>query len=183
MGGKNEVLKHRDFTEYILPQTISETAFYPKEGKELQRDITYLAHIGIIDRGRGEYDLFCNWESILAPYYLTADKANKVLLQGTKQPFLEEEKLRESFRNFAPTLYKVFTDASFPVKPKRQMRIAGRTLDVMAVRVRAESEEAAMQDSASSLLIDTCLQICKEVSTTTHLAIWRRYLLGVWLHE
>lgn len=183
MGGKNDILKHRDFTEYILPKTISETAFYPKKGKEQQRDTLYQAHIGIIARKQGEYDIFCNWEPLLAPYYLTADKAHKVLVRGTKQPFQEEEKLRESFRNFAPTLYKVLSDTAFPVKPRRQMRIGNRTLDVMAVRVRAESEEAAIQCPSCSLLIDTCLQICKEISTTTHLAIWRRYLLGVWLHE
>lgn len=182
-GGKNGILKHQNFTEYVLLRNIPETCFNSKEGKEVHKETPYEVHVGIIPRKHGIYDIFCNWDSFLSPYYLTSDNAHKVLVRGSKEPLQDEEKLRESFRNFAPTLYKVLTGLSFPVKPRRQMRIGNSTLDVMAITVRADSEEAVMQSPELTTLVDTCLQICREVSTTTHLAIWRRYLLGVWLHE
>ena len=50
-------------------------------------------------------------------------------------------------------------------------------------RVKTANEEEAAQSPAMQALLSTCLQICREVSTTPHLAIWRRYLLGVWLHK
>lgn len=37
--------------------------------------------------------------------------------------------------------------------------------------------------SARDTLIQTCVDICREVNATSHLAIWRRYLRTVWLHQ
>lgn len=200
-GVDNEsILHHPAFTEYILPQTFQEPTFYPTENEERVVTVTYYAHIGVIHKRKSgnRYTLFCNWDAFLAPYYLTADHAQKVLVRGTKRPDLEAlargespygkqeneaAKLRESFRNFAPTLYQVFNDEQSLVRPQRQMRIGSRSLHVLAVSVKAESEEEAMQSQECATLIATSLQICREVSTSTHLAIWRRYLMGVWLHE
>ena len=36
---------------------------------------------------------------------------------------------------------------------------------------------------AVHLLVATSLQVCREINTTTHLAIWRRLLSTVWLHN
>ena len=48
----------------------------------------------------------------------------------------------------------------------------------MAVKSSAQEKDAA-KDS----LVNTCIRICKEINTTNHLAVWRRYLRTVWLHN
>lgn len=181
---KNQI-HHSEFTEYIVAQTFSEMTCYIKEGKEREEAVTYDAHVGIMQKEQGRYVIFCNWDEFLAEYYLTADTARKILVNGTKEPPFsqDEEKLRESFRNYAPTLYNVLTDEDFPVKPWQGLQVGKQSLNAMAITVKAESEEAVSQSPSFTLLISTCLQICREISTTTHLAIWRRYLMGVWLHE
>lgn len=178
-------IKHLYFTEYIVTQTFSETTYYAKEGKEQEETVSYDAHVGIVKKGQNRYVIFCNWHHFLAEYYLTMETAHKILVKGTKEPPFsqDEEKLRESFRNFAPTLYRVLTDEAFPVKPWQGLRVGNQSLHAMTITVKAESEAAAVQSPAFRTLIDTCLQICREISTTTHLSIWRRYLMDVWLHE
>ena len=113
--------------------------------------------------------LFANWDEFLREYFLTAGKANERLVSGTVQAVRGEtaqsEKLIESFRNYAPILYKVLTDAGSAVKAVPDFPVGNETLNVLAK------------------LINTCVSICKELNTTTHLAIWRRYLRTVWLHN
>ena len=92
----------------------------------------------------------------------------------TAQP----EKLIESFRNYAPILYKVLTDAGSAVKAVPDFPVGNETLNVLAI-----TTTAADVDKAKDKLINTCVSICKELNTTTHLAIWRRYLRTVWLHN
>ena len=84
--------------------------------------------------------------------------------------------LIDSFRNYAPTLYKVLTDEKSSVKAVRGFNIGGERLNVMAVISTSNVNEAKDE------LINTCVNICKEINTTTHLAVWRRYLRTVWLH-
>ena len=51
-------------------------------------------------------------------------------------------------------------------------------MNVFAIR-----SSALEKDAAKDRLIKTCVRICKEINTTNHLAVWRRYLRTVWLHE
>ena len=89
-------------------------------------------------------------------------------------------KLIESFRNYAPTLYHILHDADSKVKAVENLMVGERSLNVLCIETdECEAESIAL---ARQTLIDICLQLCKEIYTTTHLAVWRRYLEGVWLH-
>ena len=120
---------------------------------------------------------------------MTAGKANEKLVKGTKTQAVDnpdnlekkeiyKEKLIESFHNYAPSLYNILTNEKSKVKPIQNFNIGKERLNVMAITVKSE----AGIDEAKDELIKTCTNICKEINTTTHLAIWRRYLRTVWLH-
>lgn len=162
-------LQHSAFTEYIFRQTFTEATYYAEEQKERNESVTYYAHVGIKPADNGSYCLFTNWDEFLGEYFNTGGKANKVLL--------------ESFRQYSPTLHSVLSHSQETVHPIHCMNIGSHSLNVMAISVTAANEEEAAQSPAMQALLSTCLQICREVSTTPHLAIWRRYLLGVWLHK
>ena len=57
-----------------------------------------------------------------------------------------------------------------------RLKIGEETLNVLAIT-------ATDIDSAKERLATTCIEICKEINATTHLAVWRRYLQTVWLHQ
>ena len=186
--GKTEVeCQHKDFTEIVRKVDITEEAYCPSKQKDETLTCTYYAHIGIIPLACGEkpeesFILFANWDEFLREYFLTAGKANERLVSGTVQAVRGEtaqsEKLIESFRNYAPILYKVLTDAGSAVKAVPDFPVGNETLNVLAI-----TTTAADVDKAKDKLINTCAGICKELNTTTHLAIWRRYLRTVWLHN
>ena len=186
--GKTEVqLSHKDFTEIVRKLDITEEAYQPSRQKDETITCTYYAHIGIMPLACGEkpeesFILFANWDEFLREYFLTAGKANERLVSGTVQAVRGEtaqsEKLIESFRNYAPILYKVLTDAGSAVKAVPDFPVGNETLNVLATITTA-----ADADKAKNELINTCVSICKELNTTTHLAIWRRYLRTVWLHN
>lgn len=90
----------------------------------------------------------------------------------------EREKYIESFRNYAQTLYKVLTDADSAVKAVQDFKVGEDKLNIFAIQSSAQEKDAAKEK-----LIKTCVRICKEINTTSHLAVWRRYLRTVWLHE
>ena len=186
--GKTEVeCQHKDFTEIVRKVDITEEAYCPSKQKDETLTCTYYAHIGIIPLACGEkpeesFILFANWDEFLREYFLTAGKANERLVSGTVQAVhgetAQQEKLIESFRNYAPILYKVLTDAGSAVKAVPDFPVGNETLNVLAI-----TTTAADVDKAKNELINTCVSICKELNTTTHLAIWRRYLRTVWLHN
>ena len=126
--------------------------------------------------------LFANWDRFLSDYFLTADKANKQLVSGTTRLVQDEtdtdkkEKLIASFRNFAPTLYKVLTDEQSVVKVIRNLQVGNKSINALAILSPTDISQAKDE------LIQTGINICREINTTTHLAIWRRYLRSVWLH-
>ena len=139
-------------------------------------------HGGEQERG---FVLFANWDAFLGEYFLTAGKANERLVSGTAKAIIggesgagQQEKLMDSFRNYAPTLYKVLTDETSKVKAVRALKIGSDTMNAMAI-----TAADADLDAAKSELIATGIAICKEINSTTHLAVWRRYLRTVWLHE
>ena len=172
--GQDEVqLQHNSFTEIIRKVNITEDVYYPSKEEESTVTTNYYAHIGIIqDVNDNTFTLFANWDYFLDEYYLTAGKANEKLVGGEQQ----KEKLIDSFRNYAPTLYKVLTDGSSNVKPIRNFQIGEESLNVMAIMNTPDIGKSKDE------LITTCVNICKEINTTTHLAVWRRYLRTVWLH-
>lgn len=183
---KNEAeLPHKDFTEIIRKVCITEEVYYPSKREDGTAVTAYYAHIGIQADKENRYILFANWDDFLGEYFLTAGKANEKLVSGipsiapkTDTNEGKKEKLIESFRNYAPALYNILTDKSSPVKALSGFRVGETALNVMAITATADSMEKAKDE-----LIDTCVNICQEINTTTHLAIWRRYLRTVWLHS
>ena len=176
---------HKDFTEIIRKVDIKEEAYLPSLQKDETITTTYYAHIGMMeDKDKEESTYFANWDGFLQEYFLTAGKANEKLVAGTVEAVpdgaanAEREKLIESFRNYAPTLYKVLTDADSAVKAVQDFKVGENTLNVFTIRSSAQEK-----DAAKDKLIQTCVRICKEINTTNHLAIWRRYLRTVWLHN
>ena len=185
--GQDEAeLKHTNFTEIIRKVYITEQVYYPSKEEEGTITTTYYAHIGIIqDKDKESFTIFTNWDYFLAEYFMTAGKANEKLVKGTKiqatnNPENPEskEKLIESFHNYSPSLYNVLTNENSNVKPIQNFYIAKERLNVMAITVKSEENINEAKDE----LIKTCTDICKEINTTTHLAVWRRYLRTVWLH-
>ena len=182
-------IQHTNFTEIIRKVDITEQVYYPSKEKEETITTTYYTHIGIKqDKDKESFTIFANWDYFLGEYFMTAGKANEKLVKGTKiqatnnpenpERGVSKEKLIESFHNYAPTLYNVLTDEKSKVKPIQNFNIAKERLNVMAITVKSE----AGIDEAKDELINTCTNICKEINTTTHLAVWRRYLRTVWLH-
>ena len=182
--GKNEVeLQHKDFTEIIRRVDITEEVYYPSRQEDGKTTTAYYAHIGRMEDKSG-FIYFANWDDFLRGYFLTAGKANEKLVSGKVQKvrngitLTETEKLIESFRNYAPTLYKVLTDADSAVKAVPNFKVGENTMNVLAIQSSAQDKEAAKDQ-----LIKTCVRVCKEINTTNHLAVWRRYLRTVWLHN
>ena len=181
--GKDEAeLRHGDFTEIIRRVDITEEVYYPGRQESGTATTTYYAHVGMKEED-GNIVSFANWDGFLGEYFLTAGKANEKLVSGKAQAArdgtlpTEKEKLIESFRNYAPTLYKVLTDADSAVKAVPDFKVGEDTLNVFAIRSSAQEK-----DTAKDKLIQTCVRICTEINTTNHLALWRRYLRTVWLH-
>lgn len=180
---KNEAeLPHQDFTEIIRKVDITEEVYYPSKQEDGKITTTYYAHIGRMEDKSG-FIYFANWDDFLREYFLTAGKANEKLVSGKVRKvrneitLAETEKLIESFRNYAPTLYKVLTEPDSAVKAVPNFKIGEDLLNVLAIQSSAQDKEAAKDQ-----LIKTCVRVCKEINTTNHLAVWRRYLRTVWLH-
>lgn len=184
--GKTEAeLLHKDFTETIRKVDITEEVYYPGRQKDGTITTAYYAHTGMVeDKDREECTCFANWDGFLREYFLTAGKANEKLVSGkvlvgrNGTINMGREKLIESFRNYAPTLYKVLTDADSAVKAVQDFKIGEDTLDVLAIK-----SPTGEKDAAKDRLIQACVRICTEINTTSHLAVWRRYLRTVWLHN
>lgn len=180
---KNEAeLPHQDFTEIIRKLDITEEVYYPSRQEDGKITTAYYAHIGRMEDKSG-FIYFANWDDFLREYFLTAGKANEKLVSGKVRKvrneitLAETEKLIESFRNYAPTLYKVLTDMDSAVKAMQDFKVGEELLNVLAIQSSAQEKEAAKDQ-----LIKTCVRVCTEINTTNHLAVWRRYLRTVWLH-
>ncbi len=164
-------------TEIIRKVSVTEQVYYPSEEKECAVSTPYYAHVGIARDKRGPgRALFTNWDQFLAEYFLTAGKANERLVSGT----VSKEKLMGSFRNYAPTLHKVLTDPTSSIKAVSGFRVGEQSLNVFSIHC-GTCEEALLRQ-ATDELVRTCVSICQEINTTTHLSVWRRYLRTVWLH-
>ena len=176
-------LPHKDYTEIIRRLEITEEVYYPSRQEDGTTTTTYYAHIGMME-DKDVFTYFANWNEFLREYFLTAGKANEKLVSGKVQTVRDEatkterEKLIESFCNYAPTLYKVLTEADSAVKVVQDFKVGEDTLNVLSIKSSVQDK-----DAAKDRLIRTCVRICKEINTTNHLAVWRRYLRTVWLHN
>ncbi len=193
------LLRHPDFTECVVRQTFTEQTYFPRQGEGRSLSVCYYAHVGIMHReADSAWVVFANWHHFLAEYFRTADAANQRLVSGTTITSREghdhggagKERQLESFRNFAPSLYRVLTDSTSPVRAVESLPVGTVSMSAMAITLTgltAEDDASPMESplitQAVSTLVDTCLQICREINSTTHLAIWRRLLATVWLHE
>lgn len=188
-GAEETVLRHASFKEIIRRTDVTEPAYRLGGDGGETLTTTYYIHVGIMPGtllGRSvspdapQFVAFANWDVFLGEYFQTAGKANERLVRGLRRGeddgTDEAGKLIESFRNFAPTLYRVLTDEGSPVKAVRGLKVGGETLNAMAVA-------SADADGAKELLASVCLAICKEINSSAHLAVWRRYLRTVWLHR
>lgn len=198
-GKDYALLQHPGFTECIISQSFTEQTYYPRMGESRAVPVHYYAHVGIMRAaGAGTWTVFANWHQFLDEYFHTADAANLRLVSGTtithrevsEKGEVSTERQLESFRNYAPSLYRILTDASSPVHAARALPVAGTSLCGLCATVPGAEhpDEASPMDiesvaQAVRMLVSTCLQVCREINTTTHLAIWRRLLATVWLHE
>ncbi len=180
------ILKHDGFTEIITPVSIHQKSYSALYDEERDDNVTYYAHVALTTPpADGTPMLLCNWDSFLSRYFRTADAANRNLVSGTVDKSAaksDEQKMIDSFRNYAPTLFGVLTDQESPVRAKKGFRVGGHAMSVMGIELNGSpTSESVMASEEFKALTDTCLAICQEVSATTHLAVWRRVLCGVWL--
>lgn len=188
LAGKDyAVLNHPDFTEIVLPQTFAEQTYSSRNAAERTETVTYYAHVGLMPDGDGGCVLFANWDLFLEEYFYTGGNARKKLLH--QEAAEADDRLLESFSRYAPSLYRVLTGLS-EVSAKQGLRVGEDRLNVLAVHVRgiAFSPDDPLSGSpqlaaALATLVSVGIDICKEINSTTRLAVWRRYLRGVWLHE
>ena len=184
-GTDESRLSHDGFTEIIRRVAVAELTYLPDKGRDCLVTTGYFAHVGMMPAGGGLV-LFANWDAFLGEYFLTAGRANERLVGGTTAPGQpgaqpsDGGRLLESFRNFAPTLYAVLTGSEPCVRAVKGLKVGSEELNVMAVHAADASPSAV--DEAKSRLISVCVDICKEINSTVHLAVWRRYLRTVWLH-
>lgn len=179
---KNEAeFQHKNFIEYIRKIDITENVYFPSRQEDEMVTTTYYAHIGMIkNKDKDCFTFFANWDEFLREYFLTADKANEKLVTGV-QTIREgtatsgKEKLIESFHNYAPTLYKILTGEGSAVRAVPDFKAGEDTLNAMVLTT-------VNKEKGKEELFRTCVAVCHEINTTNHLAIWRRYLRGVWLH-
>lgn len=193
------LLRHPDFIECVLGQTFTEQTYFPRQGEGQTLSVHYYAHVGIM-RGEddGSWVVFANWHHFLSEYFHTADAANQRLVSGTTivgrdnngRGEAGKERQFESFRNFAPSLYRILTDSCSPVRAEESLLVGTVPVSAMSITLTdvPALEEASPMESppiqqAVGTLVDTCLRVCREINSTTHLAIWRRLLATVWLHE
>ena len=102
----------------------------------------------------------------------------------------DTERRLESFRNYAPSLYRILTDPASPVQAVESLQIGSSAMSALSITLpdvqfahATSPMEHPQVAQAVHLLVATSLQVCREINTTTHLAIWRRLLSTVWLHN
>lgn len=180
--GSDAVLRHSGFTELVRRTEVEEETYYPSAGTWRAVSTAYYAHVGVVvDAARGVATLFANWDAFLGEYFLTRGRANEKLVSGgAGWGGACPGRAAESFRVHAPTLYGVLADPASPVRAVRGFPAGGHRLDVLAAE--ASGADGPSVSRASEVLVGTCVAICREVNSSARLAVWRRYLRGVWLH-
>ena len=152
---------HRDFTEIITREDITET-FLVSEQTDKTREETnpYYAHVAVkYDDSTNLYTLLTNWTDFYS-YYTTLD---------------DKQKFHDKLLQYGSTLFHSILTATCPDG------IRFRTLQLGGEKVTGISIEAeAPTLSVIRHLIDTSRQLCEEIIGNTHLLPWRRHLSTVW---
>lgn len=190
-GKEYAVLPHDGFEEVIIPTSISEWTYYPKERKGSTETATYYAHVGIKDQGNGDYLVFTNWDGLLSKYFMTGGAARaRLLKEPDSESGRDAKKLMESFFKYSRPLYDVLAGQSV-VKPIHKLELSTGTLDVLGIIIHGIGQDLHIDNLLSdkdvkdsiSILINKCVEICQSLSSTPHLKAWRDYLNTVWLHK
>lgn len=181
-GCDTAVIDHTGYIELIRRVEIPEDVYHPKEGKTTHEISTYYAHVGLLRKDAKTTTVFADWDTFLRHYYHSGGMARHKLVDGTfPTNSINEDKrqLLESFRNYAPTLHNVLINPESRVKATADLQITfSMSLHALTVTAPIQSESEAID-----CLINCGINIARELSTTTHLSPWRRYLATVWLHQ
>jgi transcription antitermination factor NusG len=211
-GTNYSIFRHHDFIELIKPVEIAENVDDPQNPKEKAHTATtlYYAHIGIKAQ-KDKFIIFANWDGFLSAYFATEGKANYKVLNGknlvtyqydqagnvlidkeTNKRKVKKSEAIESFRNYATPLYNVLIGESEVKAVKdfvvKSTKTSAQKLSVMCIEAPKDIvntkvlESSAVQKSVNTL-IDVCVDICKTLSSETHIKMWRDYLMTVWLHK
>lgn len=177
-SGKDYVkFSHSNFTEIIKRTVIEEEVYNPSTVTVSGEESIYYSHIGLMQHSDKDYTLFINWDGFLEEYFATDGEARKRIIA--------------SFADYTPTLFNVLTNETTPIVAMESMMIDERSkMNVLATSIHSinVSKEESIEDNAEFQkaiqdLIDTGVKICKEINSSSHLAIWRNKLSSVWLHR
>lgn len=189
-GKDYAVVDHSDFREVIKRVVISEDVYFPSNGMERAEESTYYAHVGIKKQGEG-YILFTNWDKFLGAYFATDGLERAKLLGHPTQPGDTVPKAKVAFCNYAEELYKVLKGQSLPVlatpafglKANISVNVLSITIPDLVLSTDEEIENSIEIKEALDCLVNVGVRICKQINSTSHLALWRDYLTTVWLHK
>lgn len=188
-GNDYVIVSHSDFKEVIKRVTIGEEVYHPSNGKEEVRRSFYYAHVGIKKQKKG-YILFTNWDKFLGAYFATDGMERLKLLKSLKKED-DTRKSQEAFCKYAGELYNVLKGQSLPLVATKDFSLNARTnINVLSITIPnlvlstgEELEDSIEIKEALECLVNTGVKICKQINSSTHLAVWRDYLTTVWLHE
>ena len=174
VGKDYAVIHHKKFMEVIRKVSFKEDTFYPREDTSLDTTVSYYAHIGIIQKRNNKCIVFVNFDKILKEYFLLGGQAK------TKQ--------LETFKNYCPLFLQVLKGES-SIKAEKGLSVGQAVLDVLCIHVdmntkanETEILENSYIRTAIEKLTETSQKICLEINSSTHLAIWRKFLRNIWLH-
>lgn len=221
------VIIHKGFIEVIKPVEITESYYNPQSINTEEKTDTYYAHIGIKYQD-GAFVIFANWNGLLSKYFMTEGKASKKILCGTrhitykrdkegnlerdsetKEPKVKDEKLMDSFLNYAKPLYDVlsgqskvkampnFDMSSTPLSKSKKAgsinnnaRSFANKKGVSILYIQLPKSENTKDPMSSDIvkraiddLISEGVKICTSLSRETHIKVWRDLLNTVWLHK
>ena len=174
VGKDYAVVRHKKFMEVIRKLSFKEDTFYPKEDTSFEKTVSYYAHIGIIQKRNNKCVVFANFDKILKEYFLLGGQA--------------KDKQLETFKNYCPLFYQVLKGEN-EVKTVKDLSLGATSLNVLCIHVDMDTKandteilENSHIRTAIETLTKTSQQICLEINSSTHLAIWRKFLRSIWLH-
>lgn len=175
-GKDYALLPHSGFMEIVKRIRVEEEAFDPSHTSAMNMETCYYAHVGMIRNHGGVCTFFSDWNKFLGEYFATEGEGRK--------------RLNVSFANHAPTLLKVLTGEEASMQAVPSMHVGtGPCLNVMALSIPYSGpfdEDDLLADEAMeqalSAFIATGLAICREISSSSHLALWRGLISDIWLH-
>ena len=71
----------------------------------------------------------------------------------------------------------------FSLNARTNINVLSITIPNLVLSTGEELEDSIEIKEALECLVNTGVKICKQINSSTHLAVWRDYLTTVWLHE